>query len=251
VPWLRPVAVGSVKKPVTRVQRSADLIYSAEQRQAELSRAYLAGVRELEQQADLTSEITDDQARPFAAALLRLESSAWRGRGGEATKRVKRVRDAVDERIGGISITGVDTPRVLAGASGSVAISVHNGLDKNVHLVIQITSKNPRLIQVGTGEGGAYRREIRIRTGNNQTIQVPMTARDGGEARVTVQLATIDGTPYGDPEELTVQATGYTGIALVIVGGALTVMLAAAVLRILRRRPRPGRAVHVVRKEAR
>jgi hypothetical protein len=33
---------------------------------------------------------------------------------------------------------------------------------------------------------------------------------------------------------LTVSATGYTGIAAVIVGGALTVMLAAVVLRILR-----------------
>jgi hypothetical protein len=40
--------------------------------------------------------------------------------------------------------------------------------------------------------------------------------------------------PYGDPVVLTVSATGYTQIAAVIVGGAITVMLAAVALRVLR-----------------
>ena len=67
-----------------------------------------------------------------------------------------------------------------------------------------------------------------------------MSARSGGEAKVRVQLTTVDGIPYGAATDLTVQATGYTGIALVIVGGALTVMLAALIMRVLRRRPRRG-----------
>ncbi|HEY9524305.1 MAG TPA: DUF6049 family protein, partial [Thermopolyspora sp.] len=241
LPWLRPITLDSIKKPSARAPRATDLVYSAQRRQAELGKKYLAGVRKLAQQATLTSEVIGDKARPFAAALLRLESSAWRGQGAEASRRVRQVRAAVDERIDDISITGADTPRVLAGATGSVAISVHNGLGKDVDLAVRISSRTPRLLQITTGDStGVYRRQISIRPGNNQTIQVPMSARSGGEAKVRVQLTTVDGIPYGAATDLTVQATGYTGIALVIVGGALTVMLAALIMRVLRRRPRRG-----------
>ncbi len=242
LPWLRPATLDSIKKPAAHAPRVADLVYSADQRQAELSKKYLTGVRDLEQQATLTSQVTGADTGQFAAALLRLESSAWRGHGAEAGRRVRQVRAAVVDRIDDISITGADTPRVLAGANGSVAISVHNGTAKEVNLAVRITSRTPKLLQIITDDdSGALVAPIFIRPGNNQTIQVPMTAQGGVEATVRVQLTTRDGVPYGPPTDLIVQATGYTGIALVIVGGALTVMLAAVIMRILRRsRPRRG-----------
>ncbi|MFC7591326.1 hypothetical protein ACFQYP_52245 [Nonomuraea antimicrobica] len=77
-----------------------------------------------------------------------------------------------------------------------------------------------------------------IGTGQITTFQVSMSAAPdtSGDATVTVQLMTADGQPYGEPQRLTIRTTGYTGIALVIVGAALTVMLAAVVTRLLRRR---------------
>ena len=63
-----------------------------------------------------------------------------------------------------------------------------------------------------------------------------MNATTSGDATVSVQLVTRNGLPYGKPVKLTIRTTGYTGIALVIVGAALAVMLAAVVTRLLRRR---------------
>src|SRR5690606_41556329 len=79
---------------------------------------------------------------------------------------------------------------------------------------------------------------LQVAAEQSGTVQIPMTrtTERSGDASVTVQLMTADGRPYGEPVKLIVRTTGYTGIALVIVGGALTVMLAAVVTRVLRRR---------------
>ena len=230
LPWLRQVTLDQVKVPKRPVPRG-DLVYGAQHRRNELNRAYLRQVRELAGKADLIPAVTGTEARPFESALLRLGSSAWRGRGREAKKYVAQVSEAVNAQIRKISITGRGQPRLLAGTNGNVGISVQNRLGRRVELVIDVRSNDPERLVIDT-----YRREISIEDGNTTTIQVPMRAPNGGDARVTVQLATRAGVPYGDPVVLTVSATGYTGIAAVIVGGALTVMLAAVALRILRMR---------------
>lgn len=234
LPWLRQVTLEQVKPPKRPVPRG-DLVYGAQHRRTELHRAYLRQVRELAAKVDLIPAVTGTEARPFESALLRLGSSAWRGRGKEAKKYVEQVGKAVDAQINKISITGRGQPRLLAGTNGNVGISVQNRLGRRVELSIDVRSHDPKRLMIDT-----YRREISIEDGNTTTIQVPMRAPNGGDTRVTVQLATRSGVPYGDPVVLTVSATGYTGIAAVIVGGALTVMLAAVVLRILR--TRSGRA---------
>ncbi len=228
LPWLRQATLEEVKPPKRPLPR-ADLVYSAQHRQSELNRTYLGQVRDLAGKAELVPTVTSTTARPVETALLRLGSSAWRGRGGAARAYVEQVGQAVNAQIGRISITGRGQPRLLAGTNGNVGISVQNKLGQQVRLLIDVKSADPRRLMIDT-----YRREISIEAGNTTPIQVPMRAPNGGDTPVTVQLATRAGVPYGDPVVLTVSATGYTGIAAVIVGGALTVMLAAVVLRILR-----------------
>ncbi|MEV5412088.1 DUF6049 family protein [Thermopolyspora sp. NPDC052614] len=228
LPWLRRTTLEEIKPPKRPLPRT-DLVYSAQHRQSELNRAYLRQVRELAGKAELVPTVTSSTARPFENALLRLGSSAWRGRGGTARTYVEQLGQAVNAQIDKISITGRGQPRLLAGTNGNVGISVQNKLGQQVKLSIDVKSADPRRLMIDT-----YRREISIEAGNTTTIQVPMRAPNGGDTQVTVQLATQAGAPYGDPVVLTVSATGYTGIAAVIVGGALTVMLAAVLLRILR-----------------
>src|SRR5262249_25193006 len=125
-----------------------------------------------------------------------------------------------------------NSPRTLAGSNGVVPISVKNWLSTEISLYIDVKSNNPDRLQVHL----AQKEPMRIGDGQSGTVQVPMTAAVSGDATVTVQLRTSDGQPYGKAQRLTIRTTGYTGIALVIVGAALTVMLAAVVTRILRRR---------------
>ncbi|MFI7634115.1 DUF6049 family protein [Nonomuraea sp. NPDC049400] len=235
LPWLRLTQLESLKPTRLAVPR-AGLTYTDQDRKEELSAKYLAPVRDVTSKAQLTSLITADKiASGFDAAVLRLTSSAWRNNTRVGRSVTKLVDAAVTERIDKIQITGAgpDRPRTLAGSNGVVPISVKNSLGVPIALYIDVTSNNPELLRVTSPK-----ELLRIGGGQSGTVQVDMNAAAGGsgDATVTVQLKTADGQPYGKPQRLIIRTTGYTGIASVIVGAALTVMLAAAVTRVLRRR---------------
>ncbi|WP_043614943.1 DUF6049 family protein [Nonomuraea candida] len=232
LPWLQLTTLESLKPGKTSVPR-AGLVYTEQQRKDELSGKYLAPVKEAWSKAQLTSLITEEKASSgFDAAVLRLASSAWRNNTRAGRSATKLVGEAVDARTNQIQITGA--PRALAGSNGVVPISVKNELSTRIEVFIDVTSDNPELLDVTFEQD----EPLLIGGGQSGTVQVQMTAAPdtSGDVTVTVQLKTADGQPYGEPQRLTIRTTGYTGIALVIVGAALTVMLAAVVTRLLRRR---------------
>ncbi|MEV4362326.1 DUF6049 family protein [Nonomuraea sp. NPDC004186] len=236
LPWLRLTPLESIKPTKLSVPR-AGLTYSDQDRKEELTAKYLDPVKGIASNAQLTSLITETRTpSSFDAAVLRLTSSAWRNstRAGRAV--TKLVREAVTDQTDRIQITGAGPSwtRTLAGSNGAVPISVKNELGVQIALYIDVTSNNPELLQVNFDQRGP----MKIGPRQSGTVQVPMNAAAGtsGDATVTVQLKTSDNQPYGKPQRLTIRITGYTGIASVIVGAALTVMLAAVVMRVLRRR---------------
>ncbi|WP_433435978.1 DUF6049 family protein [Nonomuraea sp. CA-141351] len=236
LPWLHLTSLESLKPTKLAVPR-AGLTYTEQDRKQELTSKYLTPVKNVSSQAQLTSLITADKTpSSFDAAVLRLTSSAWRNNTRVGRSVYKLVSAAVNERIDKIQITGAgpDRPRTLAGSNGVVPISVKNSLTVPIALYIDVTSNNPELLQVNF----APTEPLTIGGGQSGTVQVPMNAATSGsgDATVTVQLKTADGRTYGKPQRLTIRTTGYTGIASVIVGAALTVMLAAVVTRVLRRR---------------
>ncbi|MGJ6966998.1 DUF6049 family protein [Streptosporangium sp. G11] len=237
LPWLAPATLDAIKRGKGAPVPRAGLTYTDQDRKLELSKQYLTSVRRVGARADLTAAITTAQDLDvFDLALLRLTSSAWRGRTGNATPYVQQVAEAVDGRIAMVNITGSEQSRLrtLAGSNGDVPISVRNELSgegSQIAVRLRVTSDQPDLLKIEP-----YDDKLEIRGGQNQTIRIPMTSTASGQTTVTVQLTTDDGRKYGKPIELTVRTTGYTGVALVIVGAALVVMLAAVVLRVLRRR---------------
>jgi hypothetical protein len=235
-PWLKPVSLSSIKPSKTSVPR-ADLVYTDKDQQAELSRSYLGGVKKLSKRADLTAAVTKSHTRVFDTALLRLTSTAWRGRTGKAAPQVKQIDSTVTARTNAISVTSEE--RTLAGKNGIVPISIRNDLDDEVTVGVKITSGDRKLLMIGT-----YDTTVTISPGKTRPLEIPMTASGGGQTTVKVQLTSVGGARYGVPAEVAVQTTGYGAIVLVIVGAALTVMLAAVLLRVLRRhtrRPARGR----------
>ncbi|MFF5205214.1 DUF6049 family protein [Streptosporangium sp. NPDC000396] len=242
LPWLAPATLDTMKPAKTARTPRADLAYTDQDRRKELDKSYMSKVKRVSARIDLTTAVTKNKdLHLFDLALLRLTSSAWRGRTSAAAPYVKQIGTTVDGRIGKVYITGGDQPqfRTLAGADGEVPISVRNELrspNSEVAVRLKVTSDKPDLLKIEPYEN--QEDPIIIRSGQNQTIRVPMTATPtaSGQTTVTVQLTTSDGRKYGKPVELTVRTTGYTGIALVIVGAALMVMLAAVIMRVLRRR---------------
>ncbi|MEV0593356.1 DUF6049 family protein [Nonomuraea cavernae] len=238
LPWLTLTPLSSIKPATTQVPR-AGLTYTEQDRKEELGAKYLDPVKEVAGRAQLTSGImTGKPQSDFDAAVLRLTSSAWRNQTRAGRAMTKIVDSAVQSRMNKISITGADPdrPRTLAGADGVVPISVKNSLPDEVTVDIDVTSNSPARLQI---DYQAPKRLVIGGNGQSGTLQVPMKATmsgGSGDATVNVQLRTADGKPYGKPVKLTIRTTGYTGIALVIVGAALTVMFAAVVTRVLRRR---------------
>ncbi|MFI7225758.1 DUF6049 family protein [Nonomuraea angiospora] len=236
LPWLHLTSLESIKQTKLSVPR-AGLTYTDQDRKEELTAKYLDPIKDIASKAQLTSLITEAKTpSSFDAAVLRLTSSAWRNstRAGRAV--TTQVRAAVAEQTEKIEITGAGPSwtRTLAGSSGKVPISVKNELGVPIALYIDVTSNNPELLQVDFPQD----KPMTINPRQSGMVQVQMSAAPGtsGDATVTVQLKTSDNQPYGKPQRLTIRITGYTGIASVIVGAALTVMLAAVVMRVLRRR---------------
>ncbi|GAA3788825.1 DUF6049 family protein [Sphaerisporangium flaviroseum] len=238
-PWLKPVSLSSIKPSKTAVPRS-DLVYTEKDAQGELPRSYIGTVKKLGNRAELTVAVTKDPRRIFDTALLRLTSTAWRGRTNSAGPLLKQLDAAVTTRTNAISITSEQ--RTLAGKNGIVPISIRNDLpDEVVTVGVKITSSDRKLLTIG-----AYESPVTISPGKTKSLDIPMIANStsGGQTTFKVQLTSVGGASYGLPVEVTVNRTGYTEIALVIVGAALTVMLAAVMLRVLRRhsrRPAKGR----------
>ncbi|MFI6297841.1 DUF6049 family protein [Nonomuraea sp. NPDC050790] len=243
LPWLSSGELGAIKPAKAQTPR-AGLVYTEQDRKEELNEKYLEPVKEAATEADLATRITTDKrSAGFDNAVLRLASSAWRNSTRAGRSATKQVDAAVGKRLGLITISGASRtqPITVAGVDGQVPISVRNGLSTSVTLMVDVSSSNRDLLQI---HPKYVKKPITVGKGEVGTVQVPMLVKTSGDAAITVQLETADGVPYGDPVKLTIRTTGYTGIALVIVGGALSVMLAAVVTRILRRRSekRPARA---------
>lgn len=237
LPWLSMTSLSSIK-PAKNPPARGELTYPEQNRGKELGKKYLDRVRSLAAQAQLTTQITKDHANQrYDLAVLRMTSAAWRNRLAAGRTATKQVDSQVDKDIAKVSIKGADRPRTLAGSDGVVPISVTNDTEHDVVVDVLVTSNNRELLQVQMTDA----ERLPIGPGQSGTIQVEMKATGNGDARVTVQLKTAEGKLgqgrlYADPVKLTIRTTGYTGIALVIVGAALTVMLAAVVTRVLRRR---------------
>ncbi|GII52215.1 hypothetical protein Pth03_06040 [Planotetraspora thailandica] len=236
VPWLRMTTLDATKTAKNQVTRS-DLVYTDKNRQSELGRTYLEKVRKLSDQADAAATVTKEHTQLFHDAILRLTSATWRGDSKDANTFAEQVADAIETRMDDVSV--INTPRAVAGSNGQVPVTVANNLDREVNIVIRVTSDNTKKLGIDAA-GGAYQTDpISILKDRSQLVNVPVTVPEGGgEATISIQLLTAEGKPYGPPVHVTVRATGYTGIALAIVGTALVIMLAAVVMRILRRRSR-------------
>ncbi|GAA2674727.1 DUF6049 family protein [Nonomuraea recticatena] len=231
LPWLTSVPLDSIKPGKAATPRSG-LVYTDEDRKAELSKKYLDSVRRVVGKAQLTSSITTDH-RPsdFDRAVLRLTSSAWRTKTGTGSREVKQVDQAVEDDLGLVTIT--DRTRALAGEEGQIPISVKNARKEAISLMVDVSPDNPDALKIVSDDKP---QRLDIGPGQIRTIQVKMRSKASGDSTVTVRLRTLDGKAYDTPQKLRIRTTGYTGIALVITGAALSVMLAAVAMRILRRR---------------
>ncbi|MGH3389759.1 MAG: DUF6049 family protein, partial [Actinomadura sp.] len=220
--------------------------YPGDNERRELGGTYLKNVREVATAALRFSGIFDPPVNAYERAVLRMESSWWRGRDRQARAFRQSVDATLDSSISQVHL--VTNKRIgLAGNSGFIPITVANDLtDRTVGVVLRVTSQNPRRLMVGGGstvQNGAGREWfLTIGPERKETVRIPVEANANGYTDLSLELlAPQPRRKFGQDRSITVHTTGYGRMALLITGGSLAVLFLGVGVRVLRAR-RQGEA---------
>ncbi|MDR0344319.1 MAG: DUF6049 family protein [Nocardiopsaceae bacterium] len=234
-PWLKPASLAglaSARPGQGAVLRRQPPLSSVSPN--ELRPSLLHKVTKLTATAHLVGNILSPrQPRYLSTAIAAAASSAWRGGGAG--------RRAAETLIGQVSsylaaqqnaVRIIDPPRVtLGGKSGSVPVSVSNRLQHDVRVQLNVSAPSPRRITIGK-----FQPVITVKAGTQRTIKVPVRAAAAGSTSLTLSLSAPGGARLpGHTATLTVSATHFGSLALVIIGIALGVFLLTSVGRAIRR----------------
>ncbi|MGI5401552.1 DUF6049 family protein [Streptomyces sp. CA-135486] len=163
---------------------------------------------------------------PFGRAIDREMSTSWRGKPVEA----KGYRDQVRAYLRSLTeeVQLIEKSAItLSGRSATIPVTVQNRLVQGIdHLVLRLTSDNPTRLNLDHDKGTAEQ-PIKVEGGHSQSVKFAASANANGPVKMTAQLFTEDGKPYGDAMEFTVKVSEITPtVMLVIAGGVLLLVLA-------------------------
>ncbi len=232
-PWLRPASLAALvatRHPAGQVARQGPPQHRVSE--GELKASLLRQVRRLGAQIRLLGSILAHPGpRYLSTAVAAIESSAWRG--GPAGRRtagqlLHRVTAYVTSQQRQVSIVG--SPRVtLGGKSGEVPVSISNQLGQAVRVRLRVTASSGQIAI------GNFTSLVTVARGTQKLIKIPVRAAAAGSTTLTLSLTSPDGRPLrGSRTMVTVEATHFGTMAIVIIGIALAVFVLTAAGRAFR-----------------
>jgi hypothetical protein len=235
-PWLTPTNLASLagsKSAENEVGRHAPP--SERVSGNELSQSYLSQVKALDTDLGLYEDITGQPAQStdsLKQAVAAAESSAWRGspaRQNAGLTMVSRVRTYLTSQLRKV-FTVSSAPVTLAGSSGTVPVSISNGLNTTVQVRLRATPESGRL------KVTKFNNLITLHAGQTVTVRLPVQSAASGSTMVGLSLLTKDNKPLppAGSSTLSVQSTQYGRALLVIIGAAFGVLVLTAGVRAVR-----------------
>jgi hypothetical protein len=239
-PWLSPDTLSALASSATsssQAQRQAppDNQISS----SELTSAYLKQVAALDNGLRSYKSIL---AQPTSTYLSRLtggvaatESSAWRGSTANrnaGTAMLKRVSGYLSQNDRKVQV--INSGRAtLVGSSGSLPVSIENGLSVAIRVRLQATEQaNSRVTVTGYTPKGL----ITVGAGQVETVHVAVKSGGVGNTTMYLSLYGQDGRPLANgPVTLSVQSTQFGNTLLIIIFVALGVLILTAITRAIRR----------------
>jgi uncharacterized protein DUF6049 len=234
-PWLRPATLASIvaggPAPGSPVRRAPP---SHPVSRGELTGSLLRQVRgALVAQVHLLDSILTTGGHGYlSTAVDAVESSAWRGgRRAQrpATQLLRHELSFVQGKLAQVRIT-VSSRVTLGGKAGDVPVSVRNDLSQPV--TVQVKARVSAEDQVTIAP---YKRLVKVPAKSQITVRIPVRAAAAGSKTLTLWLATPEGAALGRPTSLTVTATHFGTLAIVIISVALVVFVLSAAARAIRR----------------
>jgi hypothetical protein len=227
-PWMAPVPLGQLAATEPPEVDREPLRYPAAQRRLELPRTYRTALEGTHTSINVFSAILTDRTQlvpDLNRAVLRLESSWWRGRASRVN-RLARERDYLADLRNEVRVQPGNF--TFSSHRGTIPLTVANGLEQEVVVGLRLDPQTQRLRLEPTGL---------LRIGPRQKVQVEVraTAIAAGSVVVDASLHTPGGAAYGQPVPLRVTITEYGTVALWITVVAAAVLFLMAGLQVLRR----------------
>ena len=227
--WLEPVAVSDVATGEAATTSADSLVYTAEDRAAQLGQASFAAANDYRATAQvldgvlasasvLPEQVTDE-------ALVSLSYSS-RGRAGPVIARVRRATGRLENMLGRVRVEA--PPSVtLSSQSGSLGATVVNGLPEPVVVGLEARSdgslelRDPPLLELAP--------ESRTR------VLLNVTAHRLGIHNVRLVVTDRSGRPLGSSVELPIRAAQVSEVIWVIIAGGAAMLFGAIAVRLFRR----------------
>jgi hypothetical protein len=231
-PWLRldPLsALESTPEPaVDRVEPD----HPATAREAELPETAIAPVvTALDELDQFTPALTDPVSvvRPMNRTAALLTSVRWRGRTTEQTRATEGFTGQVTTLYDGVSILP-SGPKILVSRSLSpMLVTLENQLDQPVHVILRLRPRTGRL-QVPHTVG------VTLDAHRRQTVRIQVRAVANGDVQVDASVLTTRGEIIATAAPITVHVhSDWENRALAISGGLLLLLVAAGLIRGIRR----------------
>jgi Family of unknown function (DUF6049) len=228
-PWLHPVSLSelaAVKDPSGQVTRQPPRAHS----KAQLSRALLGQARQVDQQANLLMSVEQSPSPALKNAAAAIESSAWRG--GSAGLQGAALATHISAYLTGQEhkLAVIVDPRVtLGGLKGTVPVSISNGLNYAVNVRLQADPSSSGIKVVGPSH------VLTVPPLQQEIVKISVATTTVGSTTLRFRLLTPQGVPFSAQTSMTVQATHYGTLALVIMAAALGVFVLTAAARGFRR----------------
>jgi hypothetical protein len=234
-PWLKPVSIGQLataKLPPGQPVRTPPTSTA----KGELSRHLLRQIKGLDRRIAPLESIRVQPDPSLSLAVASVESSAWRGAAGgrEAQVLLNRVSGYATSQEQALSITR-PLPVTMGGLKGSPPVSISSHLDYPVKVRLEVS--------VPAGAGMIIRPPGDKVIPPDSVVNIKLNVHAATVGSTTIRLALLapDGTALPGPDvTMTIRATQFGTLALVILAAALGVFMITSAARAIRQ----GGATH-------
>ena len=228
-PWLQPANLEELRRAARTPRKRAT--YGTGIVAAELDAQFMSRIKAAESRLDRITAILDDPSTvgpPYAAALLRAQSSAWRGEPSVGDELLDSINAGLLKRTTSVRVLSAGTV-IFSGDSGRVPVTIANDGDQGVTVGLALVGQPGVRLESQPLNG------IHVEPGKKVSVDLEARVIGGEPLSVSVQILTPSGSRYGSPATISLISTAYSRAAGWVVALAFAALAVFVVIGITRR----------------